>query len=331
MKPVSRSRLLLLAAAAALVFAGAARTAAPAPVTALREPSDVLFAQDSPAADPNTDASQKFTESADAFAAEYQFENFNRDRLKLKFSAKKGDVKDYESRWGYQAADLAGLKTWLAKARQAAFQEANAKGRSQAQLDAALAGLQTQYREKLTDYLSSRFFRLAADNSVRVDMPAVVRANAPLVKSLAHDLDQYSKMKRYDSEDTVGAAAAMVQTAMLYRIPPAVDGDRHTGGLIPPVSALLKGWGDCDSKSAVLASLLTNYSTMHMVGISIPEHYLVGVLGIPHQGQVFVEYQGLQYVLIEPAGPAWLPPGSITETTSARLGVADSYKIEPFF
>ena len=49
------------------------------------------------------------------------------------------------------------------------------------------------------------------------------------------------------------------------------------------------------------------------------------------KGDTFVEYQGLQYTLLEPAGPAWLPPGRVGEETSALLGGREGYKIDPFF
>jgi hypothetical protein len=319
--------------AAALASVAAAFLAAPPPTARVAPDQlhDVVFDQASPGDDPSTSSTQRIMETADALTAEYGFQNFNRDRLKLSFQFKKTDFQAYEAQWGYTNSDLKALKTWQAKANQAALEDASAHDRSQADLDNAVAAIQAQYLQKRADYLSSRGFTLAKDNSVSVDMPLLVRKNAPLVKPLARDLDAFAQKKRYDSADVVGAAAAMVQTAMRYQVPPDTIGDLHTGGLLPPVSSLLKGWGDCDTKSGVLASILTNFPDLRMVGISVPDHYLVGVLGIPHQGQMFVEYQGLQYVLIEAAGPAWLPPGTVAETTSAMLASADGYKIQPFF
>ena len=57
----------------------------------------------------------------------------------------------------------------------------------------------------------------------------------------------------------------------------------------------------------------------------------MGVLQIPDQGDVFIEYQGLKYVLVEPAGPAWLPPGRVGDETTAKLNAPDGYKIDAFF
>lgn len=323
--------LPLLLVGVALAFASAVALSTPPPPASTEELRDVAYDQESPGADPATSASQKTSETSDALAVEYGFENFNRDRLKLTFSVKKDEFKAYEAQWGYTNTDIKALKAWQAKANQAALADASARDLDQAHLDKAIAAIQAEFVQKRKDYLASRGFTIAKDNAVSVDMPLLVRKNAPLVKPLARDLDAFGQKKRYGPDDFIGAAAAMVQTAMLYKVPPDTVGDLHTGGLLPPVSSLLKGWGDCDTKSGVLASLLTNYPNLRMVGVSVPDHYLVGVLGIPHKDQLFIEYQGLQYVLIEPAGPAWLPPGSVAETTSALLAGADGYKIEPFF
>ncbi len=326
--PIPTSLFCAASAFAAAVSLSAPR-AVPAPIAG--ELRDVLRGQESLGADPATSASQKIGETGDAFSAEYGFQNFNRDRLKLSFLFKKADFAAYEARWGYTNAELKALKAWQAQADKAALADASEHDRSQAELDRAVAAIAAEYLRKRNDYLASRGFTVSRDNSVSVDMPRLVRDNAPLVKPLALDLEAFGRKKRYDPDDVIGAAAAMVQTAMLYKVPPDMVGDLHTGGLLPPVSSLLKGWGDCDTKSGVLASLLTNFPRLRMVGISVPDHYLVGVLGIPHKDQAFIEYQGLQYVLIEPAGPAWLPPGSVAETTLALMGRGDGYKIEPFF
>jgi len=50
---------------------------------------------------------------------------------------------------------------------------------------------------------------------------------------------------------------------------------------------------------------------------------------IPRNGDVFIEYEGIPYVMIESAGPAWLPPGEVGETTSDYLGAGNNFRIQP--
>lgn len=238
--------------------------------------------------------SQRIRAVGDAVAAEYSFKNFNDDRLTISYSMKKAAFDSYEARYGYTRAEAGAAKDIRA-------------------------------------YMASRGFKLVGANTVAVDMPKIVHDNASVLRPVAAAFENVATQQRYDQGDLVGAVASLVQTAMVYKIPPSEVGDRHTGGILPPASALLRGWGDCDTKSGVLASILSNWPHMRMVGVGPPGHYLIGVLRIPNKGDLFVEYQGLQYVLVEPAGPAWLPPGTVADSTQDLLAGSEGYRIEPFF
>lgn len=237
---------------------------------------------------------QRIRAAGELSVAEYGFRNFNDDTLTISYSLKSSALASYEGRYGYTRAEAAAAKDARA-------------------------------------YLASRGFRFVGSNTVAPDMPRIVKENAPLLKPVAMAFDKVAADRKYDQADLIGAVASLAQTAMQYRIPPSVIGERHTGGILPPVSALLRGWGDCDTKSGVVASILSNWPHMRLVGVGPPGHYLVGVLRIPNKGDLFVEYEGLQYVLIEPAGPAWLPPGTVADATQDLLAAGDGYRIEPFY
>lgn len=238
--------------------------------------------------------SQRIRVAADVASAQYVFNNFNDDHLTISYSLKKSALDSYEARYGYTRAEAAAAKDIRA-------------------------------------YMASRGFRLVGPNTVAVDMPKIVRENGPLLRPVAAAFEKVASSQHYDQGDIIGAVASLVQTAMIYKIPPSEVGDRHTGGILPPVSAILRGWGDCDTKSGVVASILSNWPNMRLVGVGPPGHYLVGVLRIPNKGDLFVEYEGLQYVLVEPAGPAWLPPGTVADSTQDLLAGSEGYRIEPFF
>jgi hypothetical protein len=266
--------------------------------------------------------------------ADYGFQNFNQDRLHFTYKIPDDQFKKYNNDYGYLPEDLAELRAWHKTARNGALQYAIKNGKSQAQLDAALAVIDKQYTEKLHSYLSSRGFVLEGDLT-RIDMPSVVKRNGPYLKPIALVLDKVATEHNYQSMDIIGAGLSFVQTALKYQQPDDVYKGKHTGAFIAPLTSVVLGWGNCDSKSALLGSILANWAQMRMIGIFIPGnptgHYLMGVLQIPDQGDVFVEYQGLKYVLLEPAGPAWLPPGHVGEESMAKLNVPEGYKIDPFF
>lgn len=273
---------------------------------------------------------QRIQKTASHRAATYGFQNFNKDKLEVSYQIAEKDFRPYNESFGYTKEGLAEVKAWRENARQSAYKLAVKQGKSQAQLDNAIAALDKEYDQRVTDYLRSHGFRMMKGNTVTVDMPGLVRKNAPLIKPLSLAFEKIANSRKSRSADIIGSVLSFVQTAMYYKQPDPVFKEKHTGGVLPPITAAVVGWGDCDTKTALAASILSNWAQMKMVGVSLPGHYLMGVLLIPEKGDVFLEYQGLQYVLVEPTGPAWLPPGQVGEQSTQLLSGGDGYRIEPF-
>jgi hypothetical protein len=263
--------------------------------------------------------------------SEYGFTNFNQDKLDVTYRVADAFFRKYNNEYGYRTEDVKALQAKRDASLQASYKYAVKARKDQAWVNADAARIETQYKRDLHAYMESRGFLLLPDNTTRIDMPAVVKRNGPLLAPLAGSIDRIATRKGYRSMDIIGSVLSLVQTAIAYRQPQAVWKDKHTGGILPPITTLVLGWGDCDTKTALTASLLSNWGQMRMVGISVPGHYLMAVLQIPDKGDMYVEYKGLQYVLMEPAGPAWLPPGRVADTTVALLNGSDGYRIYPFF
>ncbi len=274
---------------------------------------------------------QRIHKTGGVRAASYGFQNFNKDKLEVSYQLADKDFRPYNESFGYTKEGLDGVRVWRDNARQSVFKLAVKQGKSQAQLDAAIAALDKEYDAKVKEYLNSHGFRMMKGNVVTVDMPGVVRKNAALIKPLSLAFEKIAGQHHYRSGDIIGSVLSFAQTAMYYKQPDPVYKGKHTGGVLPPITAVLVGWGDCDTKTGLIASILSNWGQMKMVGVSVPGHYLMGVLLIPDKGDLFLEYQGLQYVLIEPAGPAWLPPGQVGVETTELLNGREGYKIEPFY
>ena len=243
-------------------------------------------------------ATQRLSRTQNFYRAEYGFENFNGDFIQVSYQAPRQAYEAYCASFWYRLEDL------------------NAVGANNQAVDA---------------YLASRGFRRLNTNTIEADVPGMVKRSSGPLKPLSSAFDHIAVEKNYDSESLIGSVTAMVQTALRYQVPPLMENDRRTGGILPPVMALMRGWGDCDTKTGLLASILANWPDMRMVGIALPGHYLMAVLRIPARGDAFVEYQGLQYVLVEPAGPAWLPPGTVGVDTLPELEAAEGLRVESFF
>ncbi|MFI5349130.1 MAG: hypothetical protein ACHQ2Z_06275 [Elusimicrobiota bacterium] len=274
---------------------------------------------------------QKIDKGADVRSASYGFVDFKQDKITLSYRVPEAEFKTYNDNYGYSAEFISSLQEWRDNATQSSFKIAVATHKTQAQVDAAAAAIQKEYQQKLNDYLKSRGFMLLKGGVTRVDVPNIVRQNKPLVTGIAKVFESYATKHRYQSMDIIGAVLSFAQTAVKYKNVDPIYKGKHTSGFLLPITTIVLGWGDCDTKSAMVASILSNWTQMRMIGIAVPGHYLMGVLQIPDKGDRFVEYQGLQYILLEPAGPGWFPPGQVGDETVAQLNGSDGYQIFPFF
>ncbi|HEX4048887.1 MAG TPA: hypothetical protein VH309_13670 [Elusimicrobiota bacterium] len=274
---------------------------------------------------------QKIDKGTGVRSAAYGFVDFKQDKITLSYKVPETEFKSYNDAYGYSAEQVTALQTWRDNATQSSYRLAVATHKTQAQVNAAAAAIQKEYAQKLHDYLQSRGFMLLPGGVTRVDVPGVVRQNKALVKPIAEVFERYADRHRYGSMDIIGAVLSFAQTAVKYKNVDPIYKGKHTLGFLLPITTIVLGWGDCDTKSAMVASILANWDQMRMVGISVPGHYLMGVLQIPDKGDMYVEYQGLQYILLEPAGPGWFPPGQVAEETVDQLNGSDGYQIYPFF
>ena len=161
------------------------------------------------------------------------------------------------------------------------------------------------------------------------DILAMAKRNKPRLQPLALALDAAGKSRKYDSDAQIGAAVAFTQTALRYVNVPMQEGDWQTLGVYPPPLTLEKGAGDCDTKSALLMSVLANWSGIRMIGIHVPKHYLMGIARVPRKDDAYLDYGGESYVLIEPAGPGWLPPGAISDYSHSVLETMEGVRVDP--
>lgn len=242
-----------------------------------------------------------------AVAARYV--NFNRDPLSLAFTVSRRSVVEATAEFGFSGAETREM--------------ARTCGCTQA-----------EYDRKVEDYYRNRAVNWRGAGGTRrlyVDIPRVVERNRPRLRELAVAFDRLATARGYGPDDTLGAMLTFVQSALLYQRPPDEEDGRDILGFFPPPRALHEGYGDCDTKSALLAAILTNFPGTRMIGVHVPRHYLVGIARVPRPGDAFIEYHGEPFVLIEPSGPARLPPGQIGPTTQAALATMDGVRIDPLF
>jgi hypothetical protein len=261
----------------------------------------------------DTGASYTVAPAGDDVSATASFTSFSNDALTLTFALARRDIEQSTAGYGYAPEE-----------RRQLHEACVAAQCSQAEFDARLERF---YREHglATSRSGAGPWRLW------VDVPGVVRRDQPRVRSAASALSRLAAARGYGANQTFDAAVAMVQTAVRYKNVPQRDAGRETLGFYPPARTLELGWGDCDTKSALLAALMTSFSGVRMIGVHVPGHYLVGIARVPHPGDAYLEYQSQPFVLVEAAGPGWLPPGTISDNTQSAIGAMDGVRIDPFF
>lgn len=276
-------------------------------------------------------AYQRLGEKNGVLFCEYGFFNFNSDFLKINYQLPRQALEEYCATYGYDDAEIRRLDREHQRSYDGAVDFVRSHSLSQSHLDALLKNIDRQYKLNLNVYMAVRCFKILKGNIALVDMPDLVKRNIPRLQKLAQAFERIAKQGNYDSATTIGAVTSFVQLALRYQVPPKACAGKNTGGIMPPLEALMRGWGDCDTKTALLASILGNWELVRMVGIALPHHYLMAVRRSPGKGDMYVRYQGVDYVLIDPAGPAWLPPGQVGSTSIDSLQSDEGYAIEPFF
>lgn len=263
------------------------------------------------------------------FSAAYGFYNFTRDYLNVSYTIDRTDLDRFLADFGYSDDDIAVLQRKRRDIRKMASSYVAKHNLSQADLDDADQVIDQTYIDRVANLLRQRGFVLRNGNVAALNVPQIVKNHVAAMKPVAKAFGQIAKSMNYDSLALVGAVLSLAQTGLDYRIPPDKLGGRNTGGILVPPYAMAHAWGDCDTKTALMGAILANFG-VSMVGISLPGHYLMAVQAVPQSGDIFITYAGRQYVLLEPAGPGWFPPGKVGAGTKAKLQAAGGMAVEPF-
>ena len=78
----------------------------------------------------------------------------------------------------------------------------------------------------------------------------------------------------------------------------------------------MQNQGDCDSKAVLASSMVRAFlPTTKMIMVLLPEHALLGVALTPMADDETIEFEGKEYVLYDPTGPAQIPFGEVSDST----------------
>ncbi|MDP9140894.1 MAG: hypothetical protein M3O62_08905 [Pseudomonadota bacterium] len=240
----------------------------------------------------------------------------------------------------FLGADNSPLQLSFTLPRRALRDSQREHGIVKAELDAVIARCQREtgcsqreFERRILAYYRDHGLRPGYDEQQRqrllVDVPTAVRRNRERIRPLTQALQRLAAEQQRDPQWMLETAVALVQSGLDYKQPSTWDRGRKIVGFYPPPQALERGYGDCDTKSALLAAILQNLGDTPLIGVHVPQHYLLGIAGTPRAGQASIQHGGRSYLLIEAAGPARRPPGEVSEVTESALAKGVDIRIDP--
>lgn len=102
-------------------------------------------------------------------------------------------------------------------------------------------------------------------------------------------------------------------------------------GYLPPPLVIANNQGDCDSKSALTASLIRSLlPDAKMIMLYLPNHALLGISLPFRTSERTINIDGIDYLLMEPTGPANTKLGEIANSSERAIrGNMHSYEVIP--
>lgn len=155
--------------------------------------------------------------------------------------------------------------------------------------------------------------RRAVGPAIHMDYPEATRRNVPGLRPVAKALA--AQTPGVDERTRLARALNFVQ-AIPYD---DLTDPRTTGGIeyAPPAAMFKLNRGDCDSKTVALAAILRTLTPgLRLLFVTLPQHVALAVDLPPREGDATVPYGGRNWLLLEPTGPAVVPPGQVAPTTA---------------
>lgn len=108
-----------------------------------------------------------------------------------------------------------------------------------------------------------------------------------------------------------------------YGMPPVTIAQKNTGGLLVPPLSLEAGWADCDSKSLMMATVLSydSFFRNKLAMILVPGHALLGIEMPASSYDETYEFQNRSFVVAEPTGLSRTPLGRKNSPYSRLLAL----------
>lgn len=173
------------------------------------------------------------------------------------------------------------------------------------------------FDQYLQDNYYARFTSYLGQEAVKADHIRYISENKapllPVAQAIYETLAVNSESRIY-----VNLLLSWVQSIPYNELEDRMSS--NGAGYLPPLAIIRQNQGDCDSKSVLMASLIRSLlPDVKLVMIYLPQHALLGISLPTRSNEQTFSFNGSDYLLMEPTGPAVMPLGSIATTTSSAI------------
>lgn len=176
--------------------------------------------------------------------------------------------------------------------------------------------LKAYYLQQRQHYLESNFYRQLqlppGESGIIPDPVGIANEQRDLFRELIQAIGE--KLRNNSRRSYVNYVGQFIQAIPYDDLEQnlAARGD----GFLPPNQVLLYNRGDCDSKSTLMATLLKPIIPQApMAIVFLPGHALFAIGMSANDSDATIDVDGRTLVLIEAAGPALMPAGTISDSS----------------
>lgn len=154
----------------------------------------------------------------------------------------------------------------------------------------------------------SHGYSMVGKDKVGVDLSAAWNRNRRRMNTY---VEQFTSQTGVKLDICPSQMLAFVQQ-IEYRKPPDMRAGLCILQFLPPVEALNAGYGDCDTKTILFASLVDNGNGPEVIALRGPDHVIAGLECKSDASGYIMNVFGKSFLLCECSSPSW-PPGSLSE------------------
>lgn len=216
----------------------------------------------------------------------------------------------------------AGVKLKVSKSNGEARIQVSSKNGRRAMKD-ALHGAEEAAEAARDSWAKKEGYLIVDDHTMMVDYTKIITAYVDDIQPLAAALGA-GAVKSNDPASI--RKYLMTALSFVQNIPYEKRKNGGDAGFRRPLSLIARNKGDCDGKSALFLALVRAALPDIDAGIVlVPDHAFVAVAIAPEKGDLKFKRDGVEYVVMEPVGPAVVPIGEASRYSSrrVRLGAID--------